>query len=388
MVNFKANIFVFVSLLTFLSPAIAGHLSNLYDVEILVSDESAGTRWGAFKRGLDEVFIRISGDSIVMDKLKRPAPTAYIKQYSYIPVEDPTTNEQGELLSHRIKIQYNAGAMEKYLLDNGFPVWGEHRPAVVIWLAVRDGRNEYVLKKNDRSLIKTAADNALIRRGIPERWPVYDSKDKQILSVADIRGGFKDPVTSASKRYSRGPALAGSLIWNGREWQSSWSLLMKSENRHWSLVDTDYDRLINKAIDQAADALGVVFALRGVVKNKDFATVQLGIQAVDSIEKYNRIENYLEGLPAVDSARTLHVEGSSVVFEVVLRGDEADFLNAIKNDDEFIKVEKTERLQDETEPLKATGQPSAAPEEDDTAGARLSANQHDSAPRYYYKLTH
>ena len=208
--------------------AIAAHVVSLYDVDMLVVDESASSRWGAFKQGLDEVFVRISGDSIIMDKLKRPAAATFVKQYSYDPVDEPTTNEDGLQLTYRIKIHYNGSAMQKYLLDNGFPVWSAHRPDVVIWLAVRDGRNEYVLKENDQSLLKAAADEALIRRGVAQRWPLYDSKDRKLLSVADIRGGFQEPVTDASRRYSTGPALTGSIIWNGKKWQSSWSLLMKS----------------------------------------------------------------------------------------------------------------------------------------------------------------
>jgi len=404
MVNFKAKIFadiiVCISLLMVFSPVIAGRTTTLYNVEMLVVDESAATRWGAFKRGLDEVFIRISGDSIVMDKLKPPAPTAYVKRYSYIPVEEPTKNESGELLPYRIKIQYNAGSMEKYLLDNGFPVWGKHRPDVVVWLAVRDGRNEYVLKNNDRSLIKVAADKALVRRGIPEVWPQYDIKDKKVLSVADIRGGFKDPIATASKRYSHGPVLAGSIIWNGSKWQSSWNLLMKSGARHWSLSDADYNNLINKAVDQAADAMGVVFALHGTVKNENLATIQLDIQAVNSIERYNRVETYLTSLRAVDSARPIRVDSETAVFEVTLRSEKVDFLNALKNDDEFVEVEKPEMEQSELdEPAVETlniggtkpGETNQDVEQPETKlGSRveeqLTANQQEVVPMYYYKL--
>ena len=121
MVNIKVKIFVLVGLLIAFTPVMSSQSTNLYDVEILLVDELDSTRWAAFKRGMDEVFVRISGDSIIMDKLPRPAPTAYVKQYSYLPVSDPTTNDQDELLSHQIKIQYNAGLMEKYLLDMAFP---------------------------------------------------------------------------------------------------------------------------------------------------------------------------------------------------------------------------------------------------------------------------
>ena len=377
--NFKTKILTFVALLFILlfvfKPVIAGHTTELYEVEILLVNESTSVRQAAFKQGLDEVFIRLSGDSIIMDKLKRPAPATYVKQYSYEPVEKPGTNLQGELLTHRIKILYNSSLMGKYLQQNGFPVWGEHRPEVVVWLAIRDGRNEYVLKQSDSSLIKAAADKALIRRGVPVRWPLYDAKDKKILSVADIRGGFKDPVTTASKRYSRGPALTGSMIWNGKQWQSSWSLLMLNEdhhweNRYWNLSEVDHKRLINKAIDQAADALGIVFAIHGSTSKQQLKTIQLDIQAVNSIKKYRKLENYLRNLNAVEMATPLKVDGQNAIFEVTLRSNEEDFLNLIKNDAELIETRPI-KPQNDVQVLPEDNQPAA---KDATAGFEKTAD--------------
>jgi len=349
MLNSNGKIFFFVSLLFAFSQVLAGQVVSLYDVDILVVDESADTRWRVFNEGLDEVFVRISGDSIVMDKLKRPPASRYVKQYSYDPVENPESNKDGKLLSHRIKIQYNGSAMEAYLRENGYPVWGEHRAEVVVWMAIRDGRNEYVLKDTDKSALKTSAQQALHRRGVPDRWPLFDYKDRKILKVADIRGGFKDPVAKASKRYSRGPALTGSLIWSGSKWQSSWSLLMENGNRHWSIEDADYNVLINKAVDQAADAMGIVFAIHGISDNQNLARIQLDIQEVKSIQAYRRLENYLRELSAVEMAKPLKVDGQSAIFEVTLRSSEGDFLNLVKNDAELVEVKPVQN-QEKTQP--------------------------------------
>ena len=395
MLNSNGRIFFFVSLLFAFSQATAGQAVSLYDVEVLVTDESADTRWRVFKEGLDEVFVRISGDSIVMDKLKRPPASRYVKQYSYDPVENPESKEAGELLSHRIKIQYNGSAMEQYLRDNGYPVWGQHRTEVVIWMAIRDGRNEYVLKDTDNSLLKTSAQQALHRRGVPDRWPLFDYKDRKILKIADIRGGFKDPVAKASKRYSRGPALTGSLIWNGSKWQSSWSLLMESGNRHWSIEDANYNVLINKAVDQAADAMGIVFAIHGLSDNQKLARIQLDIQEVKSIDAYRKLENYLRDLSAVEMAIPLEVDGQSAIFEITLRSSEGDFLNLVKNDAELVEVkpvvkdvppvsEQDTAMLPDTEPGAVAGVDTGA---ENTPESR-SDNQSDKIkpiPVYYYK---
>ncbi len=395
MLNSNGKIFFFVSLLFAFSQAPAGQAVSLYDVEVLVADESADTRWRVFKEGLDEVFVRISGDSIVMDKLKRPPASRYVKQYSYDPVENPDSKKDGELLSHRIKIQYNGSAMEEYLRENGYPVWGEHRAEVVIWMAIRDGRNEYVLKDTDNSLLKTSAQQALHRRGVPDRWPLFDYKDRKILKIADIRGGFKDPVVKASKRYSRGPALTGSLIWNGSKWQSSWSLLMESGNRHWSIEDADYNVLINKAVDQAADAMGIVFAIHGLSDNQKLARIQLDIQEVRSIDAYRKLENYLQDLSAVEVAKPLKVDGQSAIFEITLRSSEGDFLNLVKNDAELVEVkpvvkdvppvsEQGPAMLPGTEPGAVSGVDTGAENTAESPSDNLS-DKIKPIPVYYYK---
>lgn len=342
MLKFSTKILVFVSILLASGQAAAGLVDSLYDVEIPVVDESADARNQAFDQGLDEVFIRLSGDSIIMDKLKRPAASRYVKQFSYEPLANPiigdAENNDAEMLTFRLKLQYNGSLIEKYLLENGFPVWGEYRPDVVVWLVVRDGRNEYVLKDSDQSLLKTTAIEALTRRGIPARWPLYDLKDKKALNVAEIRGGFKEPVIKASQRYATETALTGSMIWNGSQWSSSWSLFVEGENRHWILDDTDYKQLINKAINQAADMLGVAFAVHNTANKEQAVSLQIDIQAVNSIEKYRFAENYLSGLSAVEKVKPFKIDGQNAVFIVSLRSDEKDFLNLIKNDAQLVKL--------------------------------------------------
>jgi hypothetical protein len=396
----KQALFLFIFSLVFVSTVEASYVDSLYNVDILVADESVDVREQAFQRGLDEIFIRIAGDSIIMDKLKSPVPSRYIKLFSYEPVTEPVTGERGELLTYHLKIQYNGSLMEKFLLDNGFPVWGEHRPDVVIWLAVRDGSNEYVLKDGDQSRLKTIVDTALTRRGIPERWPLFDNKDKKIITVADIRGGFKDPVIKASKRYSRGPALTGSLIWNGKEWQSSWSLILESGNRHWSLVGEDYNKLLNKAVDQAADALGVAFAITDASNKQNLVTIQMDIQGVTSIEKYQHVESYLSDLSSVTLLRPLKVDGQSATFELNLRSSEADFINLIHNDAEFVKVEIKKAAvtpapaKSPSTDIKITADGTAKPAENaavvpvnSQSDIPPAASQAPQIPLYHYKLS-
>ena len=166
------------------------------------------------------------------------------------------------------------------------------------------------------------------------------------------------------------------------------------ENRHWSLVGADYNLLINRAIDKAADALGVVFAIHGSASNKQLKTIQLNIQAVDSIQKYRHIEQYLTGLYAVESVKPSQIDEQSVVFDVALRSKESDFLNLIKNDAELLKVEHQAIVTPKIEPQKVATEkwPANQPSVDlqgstvETLNTELAEKQPEPITVYYYRL--
>ncbi len=327
---------------------------HLYNVVIPVIDESPEARNDAFVKGLNEVFIRLSGDSTIATNLTLPGITGYVQQYSYQPVTPDRVNNQGANKSpdnsagnspeegdkFLLTVQYNGTRIINYLRDHGFPVWGEHRAVLVVWVAVRDGRHEYVLKKNDQSLIKTAIQKNLIRRGIPLRWPDYDSQDKKILGFTDIMGGFRDPLEKASIRYARGPIASISLNWNGSNWRSDWTLLFKNSEYNWSYSGANYNQLIQQSIDRMVDTMGRVYAVKELASGESATVLYMDVGDIHNVSRYKRASEYLSNIQAVKQVRVKRVDGKSVEFELTLRSDQADFLSLLKNDGELIEVKK------------------------------------------------
>jgi hypothetical protein len=68
--------------------------------------------------------------------------------------------------------------------------------------------------------------------------------------------------------------------------------------------------------------------------------VRVAIEAVDSMSKYNRVENYLTHLSVVASVNAMQTEGEKTMFEIVLRGHGDTFLSLIKNDAKLLEVEQ------------------------------------------------
>jgi hypothetical protein len=317
----------------------------LYDVEFPVPDQSSTVRSAAFSKGLEQVLVRVSGSRSVLQNVNPEKAAFYVQQFSY--VEVPAVAET-PAASYSLKVQYNAGRIINLLRENGQPVWGEHRGEVVLWLAVRDGGDRYVLKDSDTSLLKASVEDSMARRGLPLLWPIYDLKDQQQLGFTDVWAAFEQPVTAASKRYTRGPAIVGRLSWTGNDWKADWALFVDKSAYSWSLSGSDYNTLIAEGIDLAADEIGRHYAvLERTGTNKPGLLVE--VHNVDTLKDYRNIQQFFEELTAVRQAHVVRVDRRNVVFHIDLRGDMDDFTRLVSTDRKF-------------EPLVDAIQPGANPE--------------------------
>ncbi|MDH5611468.1 MAG: DUF2066 domain-containing protein [Gammaproteobacteria bacterium] len=303
-------------------------VEGLFEVEMPVLDESKEIRRAAQDDGLVEVLVRVSGDSHILEKIEAPAANSYVQQFEYL--VQPSI-EIGGAPTQLLWVRYNATRILDFLRKQAIPIWGERRSQVVIWLAVRDGNQRYILKNGDTSLIKSKADAAFSRRGMPVIWPQNDAIDQQLVRFADVWAGFADPLNQASKRYSSGPVIAANMGWNGSEWEGEWSLLLDDEVHKWSLHGLDYVGLISTATDLIADIMGQKYAVLETFDVTQLTTISVEIDQVKNVENYRRINKYLMSLSAVQSVRLSQVEPNRVFFDLALRSKVDDLLNQIKS---------------------------------------------------------
>jgi len=313
-------------------------VKNLYDVEFPVPDQSSQVRSAAFSKGLEQVLVRASGNRSVLQNINPGSAASYVQQFSYVEVlegekSDVTASTVADTaaVSYTLKVQYNAGKIINLLRENGQPVWGEHRSEAVVWMAVRDGANRYVLKDSDTSLLKESVEVSMERRGLPLLWPIYDLQDQQQLGFTDVWAAFERPVTAASKRYTRGPAIVGRLSWTGSEWKADWALFVEKSAYSWSVSGSDYNTLIAEGIDLAADEVGKHYAVleRTGINDPDLL---VEINNVDSLNAYRNIQRFFEGLTAVRQAMVVRADKGNVTFRIDLRGDVDDFTRQVSTD--------------------------------------------------------
>ena len=313
-------------------------VEDLYSVEYPVPDQSRQVRSAVFTKGLQEVLIRVSGSRDVVKQLKPGSASSYVQQFSYKEKEAEQEKEETDIDTvvtreeeFVLNVQYNADKVISLIRKNDLAVWGEHRSEAVVWLAVRDGVNRYVLKDSDESLLKQSVETSSVRRGLPVVWPKNDVKDRQQLRFSDVWAAFETPVKAASKRYTKGPAIVGRLNWTGNKWKGDWTLYVENSSRSWSLSGSDYNALIAEAIDLSTDEIGKHYAVLERIDSMA-AGLLVEINQVDSVADYRSIQKFLDGLTAVKQTRLVRVDKDNVIFEIDLRGGIDDFTRLVSTE--------------------------------------------------------
>jgi uncharacterized protein len=333
-------------------PCHAVVVADLYNVKISVTDQNAKARNAAFDDGLAEVLIRVSGNHAVLEKLRIPAASAYVQQYFYRELDDAAGDDTAgaggagdHAAGYLLQIQYNPAKIVELLRANAQPVWSEHRNEVVCWIAVRDGANRYLLRRNDQSALKVSVEAAASRRGLPIVWPVYDKQDQQQLTFADAWAAFERPLKTTSARYSDGPVIVGRLGWNGSQWTGEWTVYVEQSTRSWVSTNADYDALVSLAMDLISDEIGSHYAVQDVHAGELSPDLLIEIENVDSVSSYRRLSRYLGRLTAVKDVRVVSMDaGDHVVFAVSLRSRPEDFEKLVAIDHLLHRLSVTEPI--------------------------------------------
>ena len=133
-----------------LLPAIsqATIVKRMYEVNLPVLSQDKKIQRAAFEQAFIEVLVRVSGNSEVVTELNIKSASKYVQQYRYLPIPVDKSSAAPVMLAmsqprHLLWVQFNKGLIQKLLRETALPVWGQQRPNMLVWMAVRDGRSRY-----------------------------------------------------------------------------------------------------------------------------------------------------------------------------------------------------------------------------------------------------
>jgi len=314
-------------LLAFGQAVQAVRLDNLFQADAPATGRDPEARRAALSQALATVLVRITGDeSVATSEAVQPLlrdPGQFVVQYRFI--ETPAT-EAGEQPELRLWAQFDEVALARALRKLGLPYWGRDRPDVLVWLAVDDHGQRFLVSETSASPLVEALHEAAQRRGLPVSLPLLDLEDQRAVSFSDLWGGFLGPVQQASERYRPQVVLVGRVGYASSGWSGHWSLLGAGASNNWTVHGATAEEVIDRGVAEAAGLLATQYA---VVASEQTSRL-VSVRGVGSLEDYARVQRYLASLSPVEQVQVAMVSAGEVQFSLRLNTSEQSLMQLIR----------------------------------------------------------
>lgn len=304
----------------------AARPQGLYEALIPVKSLDQSERLDIYAQAMTQVLIKLTGDRRVgqnpalTDLLSRANQLVLQYRYRDLPVAQAAAlKDQG--YSRMLAVEFDGEAVTRALVKARLPLWGRVRPQYLLWLAVDEPNNRYLLGANSGQEIEYYVNNAAWMRGLPVMLPLLDLEDQARLKFADVWGDFEQLIMDASRRYGADGVVVGRLsrLANGT-WQARWSWYEGGTALRWSSQGQSASEIVATGIDEVADNVG-----RRMAQATEPGTgrqLRVTVNDVNSLAGYARVRRYFESLDVVEKVQVSQVTHESLLLNLVVRGDE------------------------------------------------------------------
>jgi hypothetical protein len=273
--------------------------AELYQAAAPMADRSEAAQTEAFQAAMKIVLVRVTGRRTAEDD-PTLAPLIgnarrYVQQYRGAP-------------DGQVWVSFDGPAIERWLTQNGQPLWGHERPTTFVWLTAQTGpQSGTVVTAEDTSELKTAIDAAAALRGLPLLWPSTADVQKNRLDYAGVSS------TAPSTLADMGRRLGGEGILIGRASGTS-----ATANVRWTHLFQDRSSEFSGALEgvnRTADLYAGLFAASG-----NLAPIDIEVTGVADLREYANVQTYLDSLTFISRASVVALTGDTVRFRLATRG--------------------------------------------------------------------
>lgn len=282
--------------------------AELYQATVPLADRSEGAYAAAFETGLKIVLVRVTGRRTA-DEDPTFAPLfgsarRYVQQYR-------------GAADHQVWVAFDGPAIERWLTQNGQPLWGHERPSTVVWLAVQTGPQAgTIVTADSNSDLKAAIDAAAATRGVPLVWPSAADLQKSHLDYASLSGTA--PASLAEIGHAKG--ADGVLIGRANNMTATagvrWTFFFQDRSSEFSGA--------LEGVNRAADTYGELFAASG-----SLAPVDIEVSGIAELRDYADVQSYLESLTFISHVGVQGLSGDTVRFRLSTRGGSESLQRAL-----------------------------------------------------------
>lgn len=289
---------------------------SLYTGEALLGVEGSAAP-GPALRALDEVLTRLTGvtDRSLVEAFQLGAAELRLLVLSEQRIRRQRPgSEPGRLIEElRLKVDFDAQALDRLLASHGLPRLGRERPAVLLWLVTED-------EAGPSLSVDAALEYAIVeqgrRLGLDLIRPLGDLMDLSEVEPADVRGGFLDSAEPAARRYGAGVIAMLDLRPEDDQWLGRWSWRLEGRDDGRRLQAETAEAVLATGLEQILAALAERFAVAAGATESGLRRVRI-IGVADEVQ-YVEVLRYLEGLGAVADVRVTGARGREVDLELSL----------------------------------------------------------------------
>jgi hypothetical protein len=260
---------------------------DLYQAQTPLDGRSEAAQTAAFQAALRVVLIRVTGRRTADEEAVFAPLVTNARRY----VQQFRTAPDGQLW-----VSFDGAAIERWLTQNGQPLWGRERPSTLVWLSVTTGASTAVVSADDNSELKDAISAAAVLRGIPLVWP-----------PAASAGAAGSVPAEVARRVGAEGVLIGRANGATADAQVRWTFQYQDRS-------SDFAGALD-GVNRAADLYAGLFAASGTL-----APVDIEVSGVTDLRQYAAVQSYLESSNFITHVGVLALTADAVRFRLTTRG--------------------------------------------------------------------
>ena len=273
--------------------------AEMFQATAPVTDRSEAAQTAAFQSAMKTVLIRVTGrrnadEDPALSSLVSNA-RRYVQQYRAAP-------------DSQLWVSFDGPAIERWLTQNGQPLWGRERPTTLVLLGVQGGaQSGSVVTTEDTSELKSAIDAAAAARGLPLVWPSGAELQKFHIDYAAVSTGSPSTFAEIGRRMGSDGVLIGRASSASANANIRWTHLFQDRSSEYSGT--------LEGVNRAADLYAGLFAASGAA-----VPVDIEVSGLNDLRDYASLESYLESLTFILHVSVESLSGDTVRFRLSTRG--------------------------------------------------------------------
>lgn len=250
----------------FALPAVAQDIATLYQAKAIVTGTGEINRQIGFRKCLDDVLVRVSGDQRLLAKPEMAAlhdkAGSLVASFRYrdrlegIPVHD----EQGTHdRPHDLTCLYKPEILDPILASLGSRPWLGNRPRLAVFLAARRGEKHFALtaEGSDGPYMRESFQAAAEPLALSIVYPSAVQFKAGGLTDDTLPSNDIGALNAVARTAGADKALAGSIVWSDKDlgWIAGWRLDFMGKQYAWQVRGVSFDEAFRVALKGAAQIL-------------------------------------------------------------------------------------------------------------------------------------